>query len=75
MASGEWLESPSRLKTLRSVEGARRYLRSCDKGMIIGKLVASFDADKRFDGDKRFSVPWGDLLGGFLSYYRGSNAL
>jgi hypothetical protein len=43
--------------------------------MIIGKLVASFDADKRFDGDKRFSVPWGDLLGGFLSYYRGSNAL
>ena len=70
MASGEWLESPSRLKTLRSVEGARRYLRSCDKGMIIGKLVASFDAEKRF------SVPWGDLyLGGFLSYYRGSNAL
>ncbi|MEY2603598.1 MAG: hypothetical protein QOH31_1379, partial [Verrucomicrobiota bacterium] len=61
---------PSRLKTLRSVEGARRYLRSCDKGMIIGKLVASFDAEKRF------SVPWGDLyLGGFLSYYRGSNAL
>jgi len=43
--------------------------------MIIGKLVASFDADK-FDADKRFSVPWGDLyLGGFLSYYRGSNAL
>jgi hypothetical protein len=38
--------------------------------MIISKLVASFDADKRF------SVPWGDLyLGGFLSYYRGSNAL